>query len=625
VLKLTLDQNMEGTIEGNSKAMAVEHGDGNTSGSASTIPGTAPKDQFTPAEDFASNFSSLTLGVDKTSAPTADNMGQHQSTSITAGAKSDLIGTGVAMSGMENTASTLTPASVVMPSVTTSSAITPSVAISKDAEQQQQAKEPPRIPPILNDRMDVLTGMIANTSDQGEPRAFTCFQSLPCELRLQIWRHVLRRRRTIHIYWCGHKRNTRPILPESGFSALAYTDVNSLGNKTSGQRYYVKAGIRGCCESTRFPSALMAVNAEARQAALDFYYIQVPAVDSPKYGAGNPTIYINPEFDHIRFTSPRATDHLDFFWDMAAYDPKGKGIESWIVCPVTIKRLIAHGSDGFSGTSTPGRFILPVSNPLSGCKKMCAIFANLKTIMITHHVMDRSRLGLRRPRLFARQRKHYPHQPLFFSRSYDFDVLAADPRPGVNLSLTTLWVFDNPKVAYDNLVTLLGFFNIKPADVAKLDITHMIFAEAEWNQYRAGAYKEHDDLVDLLRADAVAELKAREIAEDANDDLVSEPDSELDFTPQGSAQPFENHDANASVAEHRASNEKLGLPPLVIPEPPPVERVTGFWLFPPEAFEDVMETQEVIGGPGDCNTRWNVSGTIPQLGVFRLPAKSSAR
>lgn len=538
---------------------------------------------------------------------------------------------------MEKPASTVTPASIVTPSVTISSAMTPSFAIPENAEQQEQPKEPPSIPPILNDRMDALTGMITNTSDQGEPRAFTCFQSLPCELRLQIWRHVLRRRRTIRIRghrstWLGDKRS---IVPGSEFSKIAYTHVNSLGNKTSGQMYSIYADIRAGWESSRFPSALMAVNAEARQAALEFYYIQVPAADWLGYPrAGNPTIYINPEFDHIRILAITARHLVDLLWDMAAYDPKGKGIENWIVSPFDIRGLIAHNSGEFLGTSTPGRFIVHVTNPLSDWpvpdwKKMFTIVANIRTIMITHRDRDKSRLSLYQQRPFDFCHKRDPHQPIF-AGSHDFDVLPADPRPGVSLSLTTLWVSDNPKVAYDNLVTLLGFFTVKPADVAKLDITHMISVRPEWNQYSDGVHanciENHEDLVDLLRADAAAELKAREIAEEANDDAVSERGTELNDTPHEAQcarfQHFEHHDANASVAEQRASNEKLGLPPLDIPEPPPVERVAGFWLFPHEAFEDMKGTD---GVGKNSMTRWNVSGSIPQLGVFRMPAKSSVR
>jgi hypothetical protein len=120
----------------------------------------------------------------------------------------------------------------------------------------------------------------------------------------------------------------------------AYTMRNSLGNLVSGQLYmFHRAGVRDGWESRRFPSALMAVNVEARQIAREFYYIQIPASDRSKYSEGKPTIYLNPEWDYIRFFTKVPTDALDFLYDIRMYDPRGNGVRHWVVSPHSLKQL----------------------------------------------------------------------------------------------------------------------------------------------------------------------------------------------------------------------------------------------------------------------------------------------
>ncbi len=193
--------------------------------------------------------------------------------------------------------------------------------------------------PVLNDRIPL------NLASQ-DGRVFHLFPYLPCEIRLDIWRCALRRRRFVRLYssW-GRFESPNPV-PGSRYNENAYTTQNELGNLVSGQLYATSAGPRDGWESRRFPSALMAVSHEARAMALEFYYLRLPASAPQRFMRDGrpPWIYLNPDWDYVRLAPTMALDLMDFLWDCRQYDPKGEGIKHWVLTPLDLRALIRTNS-----------------------------------------------------------------------------------------------------------------------------------------------------------------------------------------------------------------------------------------------------------------------------------------
>ncbi|KAJ9150099.1 hypothetical protein NKR19_g5403 [Coniochaeta hoffmannii] len=113
-----------------------------------------------------------------------------------------------------------------------------------------------------------------------------------------------------------------------------YIKTNTSGKLVSRLSYSINPGVGPPLESRRFPSPLLAVNAEARQAALEFYHIRLPASVSDKHDGLDATFYLNPDWDYVRFLPQKPTDLLDFLWDTRACDLKGNGLKHTVVAPL---------------------------------------------------------------------------------------------------------------------------------------------------------------------------------------------------------------------------------------------------------------------------------------------------
>lgn len=168
--------------------------------------------------------------------------------------------------------------------------------------------------------------------------SWALFPQLLPELRLHIWQVFLQQHRMIEL-------GIRADGDENGPQSHYYTDRNHLGNIVSGRNYSLTISGRGYTASL---SPLLRVSSEARQAALDFYRVQLPF----PLRDGERVLYLNPEYDvlYVRpeFRSPNmpptdvqpkpraASVLVDFLHDARAYDPKDKGFVLFQSCSLTL-------------------------------------------------------------------------------------------------------------------------------------------------------------------------------------------------------------------------------------------------------------------------------------------------
>jgi hypothetical protein len=186
------------------------------------------------------------------------------------------------------------------------------------------------------------------------------FPRLPAELRRLIWLLFLRRHRMIDVTLglqpgTAEREAGTPYpgdLPE-GAGRRYYTARNHLGNVVSSRGYTV------AIEGDRFAawlSPLLWVNSEAREIALGFYRVHLPA---PRRHPGR-LLYLNPEYDvlYVRpcgksgfLPAPDMPEHrrearlpgvlVDFLCDIRAYDPKDQGCAWFLLSSPPIQTFIA--------------------------------------------------------------------------------------------------------------------------------------------------------------------------------------------------------------------------------------------------------------------------------------------
>lgn len=147
---------------------------------------------------------------------------------------------------------------------------------------------------------------------------FHPFQSLPKELRLDIWELALPRQRMIHISLKLHEGRRYDLAD----AEPPYVQRNHLRKPISGERY--RAVIYG----NQLNSKFLYVNREARGVALGFYRVHMPVYLTGPTCSQRSTFYFNPEHDflHITADAPVKDTLIDFLWDLKAYDPKDIGL-----------------------------------------------------------------------------------------------------------------------------------------------------------------------------------------------------------------------------------------------------------------------------------------------------------
>ncbi len=249
------------------------------------------------------------------------------------------------------------PATLTLP---TAALLPPIEPNNNTMESTEPVVTSPSRRPVLNDRIPL------NLASQ-DGKVFHLFPFLPWEIRMEIWRCALRRRRFVRLYSSWGRFESPNLIQGSRYNGNAYTTRNELGNLVSGQLYATSPGPRDGWESRRFPSALMAVSHEARDMALEFYYLRLPASAPQRFlhDGHPPWIYLNPDWDYVRLAPTMPLDMMDFLWDCAQYDPNGEGIKHWVVTPVDIGSLIRTNNTppmgGMGSSHLPrGPFSLPV-------------------------------------------------------------------------------------------------------------------------------------------------------------------------------------------------------------------------------------------------------------------------
>lgn len=152
------------------------------------------------------------------------------------------------------------------------------------------------------------------------------FARLPTELRVQIWRELLRRNRLIRI-------DLAPTKPGADTPAR-YSRKNSLGRAVSGGSY------QATTPGYHIHSKLLRVSVEARYEALRFYRIHIPCYIQDPWGKTRTEsiLYLNPEYDflHLETKDPAANTVVDYMFDLKAYDPLGDGLRNLAVSQTTL-------------------------------------------------------------------------------------------------------------------------------------------------------------------------------------------------------------------------------------------------------------------------------------------------
>lgn len=155
---------------------------------------------------------------------------------------------------------------------------------------------------------------------------FQCFSQLATEIRLIIWNHVLQRHRLLHVIL--EKQDERN--PGNETAAAPPNPVpNALGRLASGKHY--EAVVKARCS---FIPELMSVNRESREAALAFYHVQLPCCLKSNTHSQEAIIRLNLDWDHLEISAEPLSfkeTFIDFLHDLRAHDPKGSGLRHLVI------------------------------------------------------------------------------------------------------------------------------------------------------------------------------------------------------------------------------------------------------------------------------------------------------
>ncbi|KAI0546579.1 hypothetical protein F4679DRAFT_557227 [Xylaria curta] len=156
---------------------------------------------------------------------------------------------------------------------------------------------------------------IINPAHKGSG-SFTLFPLLPTELRLEIWQLSLHRSRLITVELSPHRGS--PRVP--GEHSTRRTP-NGRDGIFSVKEYSITV------HGSQLLSKLLRVSSEARQAALQFYRIQIPCCFELDEKQGFGMLPFNPEYDilHIKIVM-RGVIFMNFLHDLRVHDPQGVGL-----------------------------------------------------------------------------------------------------------------------------------------------------------------------------------------------------------------------------------------------------------------------------------------------------------
>ena len=152
---------------------------------------------------------------------------------------------------------------------------------------------------------------IANSEESN----FPLFNLLPKELRLEIWRHTLQRRRIIHLCLDNQRGKT---------AIQAGENPESTSN---GERYFT------IVDGNQLLSKLLRVNRESRAEAWMFYRVHLPCRftgEAMREGSnGHGTLHFNPEWDFLYLSAewPAKDSLVSFLYHLKTiHDPRHVGL-----------------------------------------------------------------------------------------------------------------------------------------------------------------------------------------------------------------------------------------------------------------------------------------------------------
>lgn len=220
--------------------------------------------------------------------------------------------------------------------------------------------------------------------------SFHPFYRLPAELRLRIWKMLLRQPRLVTV---NVQRDMKRKL------------------KTSISGYHYRFSLSRCYQL----SPLLMTSHEARQAALEHYRVRIPSIardDSSKH------LYLSPEYDYvfIRVDKPLGITFMDFLNDVTAYDPQKKGVLN----------LAITGNDAFlSQIQSLALGQLPDAT--------VALFRqtlfNVRNLWAVHLLSDANRLMLGVLSGTTNCSTRFNRSVPIFSEATDLKIFDVDPRP----------------------------------------------------------------------------------------------------------------------------------------------------------------------------------------------------
>jgi hypothetical protein len=271
----------------------------------------------------------------------------------------------------------------------------------------------------------------------GEERRFLQFPRLPTELRLQIWRYALQKRRIIQI----------ALFPIKQISTATFGPENIINYGIDSEQYCVYVEGHGVL------SKFLRVNREARETALSFYRIHIPCVHGSQYlpiiykVAG--AIYLNPEYDflHIRQNWIRNDSWVDFIHQLkTTWDPRHVGLLNVILDDSHYLSRAKSGISLMTAQSKSG-FLQSISQLHE------VIFWN---VSLGHRIIVAPHYGPLTPDMVLN--RSFPIIP----NTREFEFLGADPRP-VDHDLKRLNMCGgDPRRFYSTWRSLLTKWGVSP-------------------------------------------------------------------------------------------------------------------------------------------------------------------
>ncbi|KAI8623020.1 hypothetical protein F5Y19DRAFT_405723 [Xylariaceae sp. FL1651] len=395
-----------------------------------------------------------------------------------------------------------------------------------------------------------------------EDCSFPQFALLPWELRDQVWRYALRRRRIIRV-------------------DLHPTNPSDLNGQDSGDPEHFGRFVL-CVNGPRLLSKLLRVNSQARHAALEFYRVRLPCLlVNPGVEPSNlvvGTLLFNPEYDVLQFGGmPGRSYWADLFTNIAKYDSRRIGLRNIAVSLTDIGGSLRN--DDLDEYKSPA-FI-------EAAKNIREVY--LITETTSYHLENAKKLyNVPAP---TGQPLHHPtpitqkFSPLMYNGSA-FDLLHRDPRcVREDLARLFLGLDDIPKEISDWKL-ILREWGIDPSHVE----SSILFEYHDANPCLPSG----DMLRNLSRHEALQSVYLKNFATHS---LLSEP-------------------ASSSTPAIRLTVEEQAL------ELEKGERLAfGFWLFPLDAFNEATRLQH----PNRHNLNvWDLSNYWPELGLFHIPTGPSS-